>query len=144
MPTAQIPILATNQNVTSTTLAQVMTINVGGMANLVSIGILNTGAAALNGFAIARQFVDGGPFFYYLGGTDFNTATSKLSASAANSGVTPPLSPPQSLPAGNATTQAAWIDFDPGACTVIQLLASVASGTATLTIEGAVRKQTQP
>ena len=142
---APVPIVATG-NVTGTALSVVgNSIYLNGQADLVSIGITNTGAAALSGFAIARQYVDGGPFFYHVGGTDFSTPVSGgpgvLGASISNSSVSPPLSPPQSLPAGNATTQGAWIDYNPGPATAIQFMASVMSGTATLVISGAATKQ---
>jgi hypothetical protein len=119
-----------NQTVTvGTTLAVIGTpLTLNGACRDVSLSIQNTGSAALTGFKIQRQFIDNGSWVDWLAGTDFNTATSKCSASGGTSG-----NPVYSLPAG-AT---AWIDFDPGGAVAVQFLASAASATTLLVTGGA-------
>jgi hypothetical protein len=125
---APIPI---NQNVTvGTTLAPVGTpLVLNGACRNVSLSIVNTGSAALTGFAIQRQFVDGGIWLNWLTGTDFDTPTSKCNASGGSSG---------SHVYSVAPAASAWIDFDPGAAVAVQFLAS-ASAATTLTLAGGAR-----
>jgi hypothetical protein len=125
---APIPV---NQTVTvGTTLAVIGTpLPLAGVADQISLEIKNTGSAALTGFKIQRQFTDNGDWVDWLANTDFNTATSKLSASGGTSG-----NAISTLAAGAS----AWLDFDPGAVVAVQFLASAASAT-TLLIAGGVR-----
>jgi hypothetical protein len=128
---APIPI---NQTVAvGTTLAVIGTpIVLNGVGRDVSLSIQNLGAAALTGFKIQRQFIDGGAWVDWLAGTDFNFATAKCSASGGPSGYAI-----YSLPAACI----AWLDFDPGGVVAVQFLASAASAT-TLALAGGARLDT--
>jgi hypothetical protein len=104
-----------------------------GVARDVSLEVKNTGAAALTGFKIQRQFIDNGDWVDWLTNTDFDTATTKCNASGGTSG-----NKIYALAAGNI----AWLDFDPGAVVAVQFLASAASAT-TLLLAGGVRLENQ-
>jgi hypothetical protein len=118
----------------STTLAPIGSpITLNGVGRDVSLQIKNTGAAALTAFKIQRQFIDNGDWIDWLTNTDFDTATSKCSASGGTTG-----NKIYTLGATNS----AWLDFDPGAVVAIQFLASAASPT-TLLLAGGVRLENQ-
>lgn len=120
-----------NQTVTvGTTLAPIGTpLVLNGRGRDVSVSIQNTGSVALTGFAVQRQYIDGGSWVNWLTGTDFDTPTSKSSASGGTSG---------SHVYSVAPAATAWIDFDPGAVVAVQFLAS-ASAATTLVLTGGVR-----
>lgn len=113
-----------------TTLAPIGTpLVLNGVGRDISLSLQNTGSVALTAFKIQRQFIDNGPWVDWLAGSDFDTATSKCSASGGTSSVKV-----YTLAAG-AT---AWIDFDPGAAVAVQFLAS-ASAATTLVLAGGAR-----
>jgi len=120
-----------NQTVSvGTTLAVVGTpVVLNGVGRDVSLEVKNTGSAALTAFKIQRQFIDNGDWVDWLANTDFNTATTKCSASGGTSG-----NAVSTLAAGSS----AWIDFDPGAVVAVQFLASAALAT-TLVLTGGAR-----
>jgi len=120
-----------NQTVSvGTTLAVIgAPILLNGAGRDVSLEVKNTGSAALTGFKIQRQFIDNGDWVDWLTNTDFDTATSKCSASGGASG-----NKLYSLGAGLI----AWLDFDPGAVVAVQFLAS-ASAATTLLLSGGAR-----
>jgi hypothetical protein len=125
---APIPI---NQTVAvGTTLAVIGSpIVLNGVGRDVSLSIQNLGAAALTGFKIQRQYIDGGAWVDWLAGADFNTATGKCCPSGGTTG-----NVVYTLPAGST----AWLDFDPGGVVAVQFLASAASAT-TLALTGGAR-----
>jgi|GEM_PF-7115411 len=106
-------------------------ITLNGLGRDVSIAVKNTGAAALTGFKIQRQLIDNGDWIDWLANNDFDTATSRFSASGGTSG-----NKLYSLAAGAI----AWLDFDPGAAVAVQFLASCGSAT-TLLLTGGARLQ---
>jgi hypothetical protein len=120
-----------NQSVNvTTTLALIGTpLVLNGRCRDISMAVQNTGAAALNGFKIQRQFLDNGPWVDWLSGTDFATATSKCCASGGVSG---------NLLSTLSAGATAWVDCDPGAVVAVQFLASAASAT-TLSLTGGAR-----
>ena len=121
MPT--IPFQANNISV-GTTLKMLLQIPLFGLDPRISFELSNsTGSATTNNFVIIRQLHDSGSWLPYLGGTDFETATSKCIASTPG---------PHQLSAG----QSAWVDVDCGSAVAVQLWASVASGTASLSVFG--------
>jgi hypothetical protein len=124
---APIPI---NQTVSvGTTLAPIGTpLTLNGVGRDVSLAVKNTGSAALTGFKIQRQLIDGGDWIDWLAGTDFDNATTKCCASGGTSG-----NKVYALPASGI----AWLDFDPGAAVAVQFLASAASATTLLLTGGA-------
>ena len=126
MPNA-IPFQSTNVTV-GPALTLVATVPLAGLDRDVSFEVSSAAgsAAATNNFVVARKLHDAGDWLNYLGGTDFATATSKCVAS--NPG------PHQLPPGGNC-----WVDLDCGAAVAIQLWASVASGTATVSVFGGAR-----
>ena len=103
-----------NQTVSVTTsLAVIGTpLVLNGVARDVSLEIKNTGAAALTGFKIQRQFTDNGDWVDWIANTDFSTATAKCNASGGTSG--------NKVYALAAPAHTAWIDFDPGAAVAVQ------------------------
>ncbi len=125
MPNA-IPFQANRVTVgpTLTLLAQV---SLAGLDRDVSFEVQSAaGSATTNGFVLVRKLHDAGDWLDYLGGGDFATATSKCVASTPG---------PQALPAGGS----AWVDVDCGAAVAIQLWASVAAGSAVLSVFGGAR-----
>lgn len=121
-----IPFQANNISV-GTTLKMLLQFPLIGLDRLISFQLQNTaGSATTNNFVIIRQLHDAGAWLPYLGGTDFQTATSKCIASTPG---------PHQLPAG----QSGWVDVDCGAAVAVQLWASVASGTAVLSVFGGGR-----
>jgi hypothetical protein len=123
---APIPFQAINISV-GTTLTKLIEVPLAGLDKDVSFELVNaTGGSATNNFVIIRRLHDAGSWLNYLGGSDFVTATNKCIASTPG---------PHVLPAG----QSAWVDVDCGAAVAVQLWASVASGTATLTVLGGAR-----
>jgi hypothetical protein len=124
-----------NQTVAvGTTLAPIgVPIVLNGIGHDVSLEIKNTGSAALTGFKIQRQFIDNGDWVDWLTNNDFDTATSKCSASGGASG--------NKVYALSAASMA-WLDFNPGAVVAVQFLASAASAT-TLLLAGGVRLENQ-
>ncbi len=125
MPNA-IPFQANNVTV-GTALTLVTTVSLAGLDRDVSLQVLSAaGSAPTNDFVLTRKLHDAGGWLPYLGGADFDTATSKCVASSPG---------PHALPAGAS----AWVDVDCGAAVAIQLWASVASGTAVLSVFGGAR-----
>jgi hypothetical protein len=125
MPT--IPFQANNITV-STTLTKLLQIPLAGLGGQLSFELVNaTGSSTTSNFVIIRQLHDQGSWLPYLGGTDFQTATNKCIASIPG---------PNQLPAG----QSAWVDVDCGAAVAVQLWASVASGTAVVSVFGGSRR----
>jgi len=122
-----IPFQANNITL-GTTLKMLLQIPLAGLGAQISFELANAaGSATLNNFVIIRQLHDMGNWLPYLGGTDFETATSKCIASTPG---------PHQLPAG----QSAWVDVDCGAAVAVQLWASVASGTAVVSVYGGGRR----
>jgi hypothetical protein len=122
-----IPFQANNITV-GTSLTQLLQFPLAGLDRLISFQLINAaGSSTLNNFLIVRQLHDAGNWLNYLGGTDFQTATSKCIASTPG---------PHQLPAG----QSAWVDVDCGAAVMIQLWASVASGSAVVSVFGGGRR----
>ncbi len=118
-----IPFQANNVTI-GTTLKMLLQIPVMNLDRLISFQIASAaGSATTNNFVIIRQLHDAGSWLPYLGGTDFETATSKCIASTPG---------PHQLPGG----QQAWVDVDCGAAVAVQLWASVGSGTAVLSVFG--------
>jgi hypothetical protein len=103
-------------------------IPLAGLDRLISFQLSSaSGSATLNNFVIVRQLHDAGSWLNYLGGSDFETATSKSIASTPG---------PHQLAAG----QTAWADVDCGASVMVQLWASVASGSAVISVFGGARR----
>lgn len=99
------------------------------------ITISNTGTGTLNNFVIQTQSENDANWTSWVGGSDFATSSANYNASILNTTVTPSQYPPQSLaPAGIA-----FVQFAPGAVGSIRFLASAASGTTTVNINGAGR-----
>jgi hypothetical protein len=118
-----IPFQANNITV-GTSLTMLLQIPLAGLDSLISFQLSNAaGSSTTNNFVIVRQLHDAGGWLNYLGGTDFETATNKCIASTPG---------PHQLPAG----QSAWVDVDCGSAVMVQLWASVASGTAVLSVFG--------
>jgi hypothetical protein len=125
MPAA-IPFQANNINV-GTTLTLICQIPLAGLDHDISFEVSNAaGSSTTNNFVIIRKLHDSGDWLNYLGGSDFATATSKCIASTPG---------PHQLPAG----QTAWVDVDCGSAVSVQLWASVASGTAVISVYGGGR-----
>ncbi len=125
MPAA-IPFQANNVTV-GTALTLLATVPLAGLGGLVSFEVQSAaGSATTADFVIVRKLHDAGDWLNYLGGTDFATATSKSVSSTPG---------PHQLPAGGN----AWVDVDCGAAIAIQLWASVAAGTAMLSVFGGAR-----
>jgi len=125
MPTI-IPFQA-NSITVGTTLQMLLQIPLAGLGGQISFELANAaGSSATNNFVILRRLHDTGSWMPYLGGTDFQTATSKCIASTPG---------PNQLPAG----QSSWVDVDCGAAVMVQLWASVASGSAVLSVFGGGR-----
>ena len=125
MPNA-IPFQANNVTV-GPTLTLLATVSLAGLDRDVSFEVQSGGGSATtNNFVLVRKLHDAGDWLDYLGGTDFATATSKCVSSTPG---------PHQLPAGTS----AWVDVDCGAAVAIQLWASVASGTAVLSVFGGAR-----
>jgi hypothetical protein len=125
MPSA-IPFQA-NTITVGTTLTMIAQVPLAGLDRDISFELSNaTGSSTTNNFVIVRKLHDAGDWLNYLGGTDFATPTSKCIASTPG---------PHQLPAG----QTAWVDVDCGSAVAIQLWASVASGTAVLSVYGGGR-----
>jgi hypothetical protein len=121
-----IPFQANNISV-GTTLKMLLQIPVANLDRLISFQLSSAaGSASTNNFVIIRQLHDAGSWLPYLGGSDFETATSKCVASTPG---------PHQLPAG----QHAWVDVDCGAAVAVQLWARVGSGTAVLSVFGGGR-----
>jgi hypothetical protein len=119
-----IPFSATHITV-GTSLTMLLQIPLFGLDRLISFQLSNAaGSATTNNFQIIRQLHANGDWLPYLGGTDFETATSKCIASTPG---------PHQLPAG----QSAWVDVDCGHAVAVQLWASVAAGSAVLSVFGA-------
>jgi hypothetical protein len=122
-----IPFQATSISVgaTSTLLIE---LPLAGLQPQISFQVVNAAAsaAATSDFLILRKLHDAGDWLSYLGGTDFQVATSKCNASTPG---------PQALPPG----QSAWVDVDCGAAIAVQLWASAASGGAMLSVFGGAR-----
>jgi hypothetical protein len=127
LPMPTIPFQANNIPVTAT-LTKLLQIPLAGLGAQISFELFNaTGSATTNNFVIVRQLHDQGSWLPYVGGTDFQTATNKFIASTPG---------PNQLPAG----QSAWVDVDCGAAVAVQLWASVASGTAVVSVYGGTRR----
>lgn len=109
-----------------TALTKLIEIPLAGLDKDMSFQLLNVSGSTTNNFLITRRLHDNGDWLNYLGGADFANATSKCNASAPG---------PHALPAG----QSAWVDVDCGAAVAIQLWASVASGTAVVSVFGGAR-----
>jgi hypothetical protein len=125
MPT--IPFQANNITV-GTTLQLLLQIPLTSLGGKISFELFNAaGSATTSNFVILRQLHDQGSWLPYLGGSDFQTATSKCIASTPG---------PNQLPAG----QSAWVDVDCGAAVMVQLWASVAAGTAVLSVFGGSKR----
>jgi hypothetical protein len=125
MPAA-IPFQANNITV-GTSLTLLAQVPLAGLDRDISFELSNAaGSATTSNFVIVRKLHDQGDWLNYLGGTDFATATSKCIASTPG---------PHQLPAG----QTAWVDVDRGSAVAVQLWASVASGTAVLSVFGGGR-----
>ena len=123
---APIPFQATNVTV-GTSLTKLIEIPLAGLDRDISFEIVNAGGSATtNNFVIVRRLHDAGDWLNYLGGTDFTAATSKCTSSTPG---------PHALPGG----QNAWVDVDCGAAVAVQLYASVASGTAVVSVYGGAR-----
>ena len=123
---APIPFQA-NNIVVGTSLTKLIEIPLAGLDKDVSFELQNAaGSSTTNNFVITRRLHDNGAWLNYLGGVDFANATSKCTASTPG---------PHALPAN----QSAWVDLDCGAAVTIQLWASVASGTATMSVFGGAR-----
>jgi hypothetical protein len=123
---APIPFQAVNVLV-GTALTKLLELPLAGLDGNISFELFSAaGSATTNNFSILRRLHDSGDWLNYISGSDFATATSKY---------TPSIPGPQALPAG----QSAWVDVDCGAAIGVQLWASVASGTATLTVYGGAR-----
>jgi hypothetical protein len=123
---APIPFQA-NSITVGTTLTKLIEIPLAGLDKDLSFELQNAnGSSTTNNFVIVRRLHDSGAWLNYLGGADFINATSKCVSSTPG---------PQALPAG----QSAWVDVDCGAAVAVQLWASVASGTAALTVYGGAR-----
>ena len=125
------PINQANQAVGTSLAAVGSPIALNGAGRLVSILLSNTGSYALTHLSIYRQYSPNGAFVPWLADTDFQTATSKCSASGGTSG-----NAPNTLPAGDL----AWIDLDCGLVNAIQIYAQAGTAT-TLTITGNSRRQ---
>ena len=119
-----------NQTVSvGTTLAVIGTpLLLNGCGRDVSLEVKNTGAAALTGFKIQRQFIDNGDWVDWLTNNDFDTATAKCSASGGTTGNKLYFLGPGLI---------AWLDFDPGAAVAVQFLASATAATTLLLAGGA-------
>ncbi|HSV15240.1 MAG TPA: hypothetical protein VLI90_13355 [Tepidisphaeraceae bacterium] len=122
---APIPFQANNITV-GTTLTKLIEIPLAGLDKDLSFELQNAGSATTNNFVIVRRLHDAGAWLNYLGGADFANATSKCVSSTPG---------PHALPTG----QSAWVDVDCGAAVAVQLWASVASGTAVLSVFGGAR-----
>jgi hypothetical protein len=123
---APIPFQAVNIAV-GTSLTKLLEIPLAGLDRDISFELFSAaGSATTNNFVILRRLHDSGDWLNYIGGSDFATATSKCTSSTPG---------PQALPAN----QSAWVDIDCGAAIAVQLWASVASGTATLSVYGGAR-----
>jgi hypothetical protein len=122
-----IPFSANNITV-GTSLTMLLQIPLYGLDRLISFQLTNAaGSATTNNFLIVRQLHANGAWLNYLGGTDFEVATSKCIASSPG---------PHQLPAG----QSAWVDVDCGQTVAVQLWASVGAGSAVLSVYGAGRR----
>jgi hypothetical protein len=98
-----------------------------GMDRRISFEVFNAaGSSTTNNFVLMRKLHDAGNWLVYLSGTDFATVTIRTSASTPG---------PHQLPAG----QSAWVDVDCGAAVAVQLWASVASGSAVVSVFGGGR-----
>jgi hypothetical protein len=97
-----------------------------GDCKAITVQVKNTGATAFNAFVVLRKMHASGDWFTWFSGTDFATATTRLSAGSTS---------PATL-AGGAET---WLDIDPGAAYSIKLQASVASGNTSASVLGAAR-----
>ncbi len=118
-----IPFQANNISV-GTTLTLLLQTPRAGMDRRISFEVFNAaGSSTLNNFTIMRKLHDAGNWLPYLSGADFATPTIRLIASAVG---------PHQLPAG----QSAWVDVDCGAAVAVQLWASVASGSAVVSVFG--------
>ncbi len=125
MPAA-IPFQSTSITV-GTALTLLAQVPLAGLDRDISFEVFNAaGSATTNNFVIVRKLHDAGDWLNYLGGTDLATATSKCIASTPG---------PHQLPAG----QTAWVDVDCGSAVAVQLWASVAAGTAVLSVFGGGR-----
>jgi hypothetical protein len=123
---APIPFQASNVTV-GTTLTKLIEVPLAGLDKDLSFELQSAvGSATTNNFVIVRRLHDSGAWLNYLGGTDFANPTSKCIASTPG---------PHALPASTS----AWVDVDCGAAVAVQLWASVASGTATLSVLGGAR-----
>ena len=123
-----IPFQAANVTV-GPTLTLVATVPLAGLdptAISFELRSATTSEAATADFVIARKLHDAGRWLDYLGGGDFGTATSKSASSSPG---------PHQLPPGGS----AWVDVDCGAAVAIQLWASVASGSAVLSVFGGAK-----
>jgi hypothetical protein len=124
MPAA-IPFQANNITV-GTTLTMLAQVPLSGLDRDISFEVFNSSGSTTNNFVIVRKLHDAGDWLNYLGGTDFATPTNKCVASTPG---------PHQLPAG----QSAWVDVDCGSAVTVQLWASVASGTAVISVFGGGR-----
>jgi len=125
MPT--IPFQANNITV-GPSLTMLLQFPVAALERQISFEVFNAaGSVTTSNFVIIRQLHDSGSWLPYLAGTDFETATSKYIASTPG---------PHQLPGG----QSAWVDVDCGAAVMIQLWASVASGTAVVSVYGGSKR----
>jgi hypothetical protein len=121
-----IPFQASNVSI-GTSLTLLVELPLAGLAPQISFQVVNaaTSAAATDNFVILRKIHDAGDWLSYIGGTDFQIATSKCNASTPG---------PHQLPPG----ESAWVDVDCGAAVGVQLWAS-ASGGAVVSVLGGAR-----
>jgi hypothetical protein len=117
-----------NNITVGTSLTMLLQVPLFGLDRLISFQLSNAaGSSTTNNFRIVRQLHADGDWLPYLGGSDFEVATSKSIASTPG---------PHQLPGG----QIAWVDVDCGHCVAVQLWASVGSGTGELSVYGAGRR----
>ncbi len=116
-----------NRITVGTALTKLIEIPLAGLDPSISFELSSAaGSATTNNFVIVRKLHDAGDWLNYLGGSDFNAATTKCTSSTPG---------PNALPAG----QSAWVDVDCGAAVAVQLWASVESGSAVLSVFGGAR-----
>ena len=88
----------------------------------IALLINNTGSSAFSGFVIQRMIA--GTWFNWLGGSDFASAIPGTMPSVGSTS-------PASLAGGSST----FVELFPGACSAIQVLAQVTSGSTTANVQ---------
>lgn len=119
-----IPVPATTYAVTSTNTT-IGPIVLNGQGGSLRLRLNNTSGTATNTLVLNVQGAPGDPFDPLLTNTDFGTATTRL----IDSSVSPP---PQAITANSV----AWFDFACLGANAINLIATTASGTATIVMSG--------